>query len=63
MKKYSKIVLFLMVAALTLSACKVATITPPVEEPTAIVEETEDPAMWSLSQLKTWLLNRRLISP
>jgi len=44
MKKYSKIVLFLMVAALTLSACKVATITPPVEEPTAIVEETEDPA-------------------
>jgi hypothetical protein len=41
MKKYSKIVLFLMVAALTLSACKVATITPPVEEPTAIVEETE----------------------
>ena len=44
MKKYSKIVLFLMVAALTLSACKVATITPPVEEPTTIVEETEDPA-------------------
>jgi len=41
MNKYSKIVLFLMVAALTLSACKVATITPPVEEPTAIVEETE----------------------
>ena len=44
MKKYSKIILFLMVATLTLSACKVATITPPVEEPTAIVEETEDPA-------------------
>ncbi len=41
MNKYSRIVLFLMVAALTLSACKVATITPPVEEPTAIVEETE----------------------
>ena len=41
MKKYSKFVLFLLVAALTLSACKVATITPPVEEPTAIVEETE----------------------
>ncbi len=41
MNKFSKIVLFLMVAALTLSACKVATITPPVEEPTAILEETE----------------------
>jgi cyclophilin family peptidyl-prolyl cis-trans isomerase/protein-disulfide isomerase len=41
MKKYSKIILFLIVATLTLSACKVATITPPVEEPTAIVEETE----------------------
>jgi cyclophilin family peptidyl-prolyl cis-trans isomerase/protein-disulfide isomerase len=41
MNKYSKIVLFLMVAALTLSACKVATITPPVEEPTAIVDGTE----------------------
>ncbi len=41
MKKYSKFVLFLLVAALALSACKVASITPPVEEPTAIVEETE----------------------
>ena len=41
MKKLSKIVLFLLVASLALSACKVATITPPGEEPTAIVEETE----------------------
>ena len=41
MKKYSKIVLFFLVAALTLSACKIATITPPTTEPTAIVEETE----------------------
>ncbi len=41
MKKLSKVVLFLLVAALALSACKVATITPPVVEPTAIVEETE----------------------
>ena len=43
MKKVSKLVLFLLVAALALSACKVATITPPVVEPTAIVEETEPP--------------------
>ena len=41
MKKVSKIVLFLLVASLALSACKVATITPPTEEPTATVEATE----------------------
>lgn len=40
MKKYSKFILFLLVASLALSACKVATVTPPVEEPTAVVEET-----------------------
>ena len=41
MKKYSKIVLFFLVAALTLSACKIATVTPPTMEPTATVQETE----------------------
>ena len=41
MKKISKVVLFLLVASLALSACQVATITPPATEPTAIVEETE----------------------
>ena len=41
MKKYSKIVLFFLVAALALSACKVATITPPEVEPTATVAATE----------------------
>ena len=41
MKKFSKIVLFLLAAALALSACKVATITPPEVEPTATVEVTE----------------------
>ena len=40
MKKYSKFILFLLVASLALSACKVATVTPPVDEPTAVVEET-----------------------
>jgi len=39
MKKYSKFVLFFLVAALALSACKVATFTPPAPEPTA--ESTE----------------------
>lgn len=41
MKKVTKFVLFFLVAALTLSACKVATITPPPVEPTATVQETE----------------------
>ena len=41
MKKLSKVVLFLLVAALALSACKVVTITPPEVEPTATVEVTE----------------------
>ena len=41
MKKYSKIILFFLVAALALSACKVATITPPEVEPTATVAATE----------------------
>jgi len=39
MKKFSKFVLFFLVAALALSACKVATFTPPAPEPTA--ESTE----------------------
>ncbi len=41
MKRISKVVLFLLVAALALSACKVVTITPPEVEPTATVEVTE----------------------
>ena len=41
MKKVSKFVLLFLVAALALSACKVATITPPTVEPTATVQETE----------------------
>lgn len=41
MKKVTKLILFLLVAALALSACKVATITPPEVEPTATVVETE----------------------
>jgi len=43
MKKYSKFVLFLLVASLMLSACQVATITPPEAEPTATAVETEAP--------------------
>jgi len=41
MKKFSKFVLFFLVAALALSACKVATFTPPAPEPTA---EATEPA-------------------
>lgn len=44
MKKISKVVLFLLVASLALSACKVATITPPTAEPTTTVEEAESTA-------------------
>jgi cyclophilin family peptidyl-prolyl cis-trans isomerase/protein-disulfide isomerase len=43
MKKVSKFVLLFLVAALALSACEVATITPPTVEPTATVQETEPP--------------------
>ncbi len=53
MKMISKVVLFLLVASLALSACQIATITPPEPEPTAtevvteptsevVVEPTED---------------------
>ena len=41
MKKYSKLIMVLLVAALALSACKIATITPPEVEPTATVAATE----------------------
>ena len=43
MKKYSKLIMVLLVAALALSACKIATITPPEVEPTATVAATEAP--------------------
>ncbi len=53
MKKYSKVVLFLLVAAMMLSACKVATVTPPQVTATPVVTEAPAQATANLTPQPT----------